>query len=155
MARTYNLADLFESVVDVVPSREAIVDTNRRLTFAALDERANRLAHHLTAAGIGPGSHVGLQLLNGSEYIEGMIAAFKIRAVPVNVNYRYVAHELQHLFTDADLAALIVHRRFVPAVGAVATNVLTLRSFVVVDDGTADDATLAGAVEYEPALASQ
>ena len=46
-----NLADIFEVVVDAVPDREALVAGDRRLTFAALDERANRLADHLTARG--------------------------------------------------------------------------------------------------------
>ncbi|MCX5739106.1 MAG: AMP-binding protein, partial [Proteobacteria bacterium] len=111
---TYNLADLFESVVDVVPEREAIAAAERRLSYAQLEERANRLAHHLAANGVGAGDHVGLMLGNGTEYLEGMLAAYKMRAVPINVNYRYVAAELRHLFDDADLAALVLHRRFAP-----------------------------------------
>ena len=59
-----------------------------------LDGRANRLAHHLKAAGVGPGDRVGLQLANGTEYIESMLACFKIRAVPININYRYLPGEL-------------------------------------------------------------
>ena len=40
-----------------------------------------------------PGEHVGLHLMNGTEYLEGMIACFKIRAIPINVNFRYVEAE--------------------------------------------------------------
>jgi acyl-CoA synthetase (AMP-forming)/AMP-acid ligase II len=83
---SYNLSELFERVADAVPEREAVATPGRRLTYAELDERANRLAHHLAGAGVGAGDHIGLQLLNGTEYIEGMLAAFKLRAVPVNVN---------------------------------------------------------------------
>ena len=50
----FNLADLFESVVDVVPEQPAIIADDRRLTYAGLDGRANRLAHHLVSAGVGP-----------------------------------------------------------------------------------------------------
>ena len=82
----FNLADLFENVVDYVPEREAVVCGERRLTFAQLDARANRLAHHLLANGVRRGDHVGLYLYNSTEYIEGALAAFKIRAVPVNIN---------------------------------------------------------------------
>ena len=99
----FNLADLFESVVDVVPEQPAIVADDRRLTYAELDGRANRLAHHLAGVGVGPGDRVGLQLANGTEYLEGMLACFKIRAVPVNVNYRYVTSELRYLYQDAGL----------------------------------------------------
>ncbi|MCU1351393.1 MAG: AMP-dependent synthetase, partial [Acidimicrobiales bacterium] len=105
---TWNLADLFESVADAVPEREAIVAGTRRFTYAELDERANRLAHVLCEAGVGPGDHVGLALRNGCEYVEGTLAAFKLRAVPVNVNYRYTVDELRYLLTDADVAALIM-----------------------------------------------
>ena len=56
----FNLADLFEFVVDVVRDREALVTADRRLTYAELDERANRFAYHLIVSGVGPGDHVGL-----------------------------------------------------------------------------------------------
>ena len=107
-----NLADLFEAVVDHCPAREAIVVGATRLTYAGLDDRANRLAHHLAGLGVGPGDFIGLQLLNGTEYLEGMLAAFKLRAVPVNVNYRYVEDELAYLYRDAGLVALLVNERF-------------------------------------------
>jgi len=149
---SFNLADLFESVVDAVPGREAIVAGERRLSYAALDTRANRLAGYLRMHGIGHGSPVGLQLSNGSEYLEGMLAAFKLRAVPVNVNYRYVEGELRHLFDDADLEALIVHRRFAPRVAAIAPAPPKLRLFVVVEDGSDEPITLPRCEEYERAL---
>jgi acyl-CoA synthetase (AMP-forming)/AMP-acid ligase II len=104
---TFNLADLFEAVADAVPDREAVVCDGRRLSFAEMDDRATRLAHVLAARGIGAGDHVGLHLFNGNEYLEAMLACFKLRAVPVNVNYRYVADELRYLFADADLVALL------------------------------------------------
>jgi acyl-CoA synthetase (AMP-forming)/AMP-acid ligase II len=137
-----NLADLFEVVVDTVGERDAIVAADRRLTYAQLDERANRLAHHLAAQGIGAGDHVGLQLVNGTEYVEGMLAAYKIRAVPINVNYRYVEAELKYLFDDADLVALLVNDQFVDSAQAAAGP--KLRHTLVVGEGG----------DYEDALAS-
>jgi len=103
----FNLADLFEIVVDTVPDREAIVAGDRRLTYRDLDARVNRLAHHLAANGVGAGDHVALYLYNGSEYLEGMLAAFKLRAVPINVNYRYVEEELRYLLDDSDAVAVV------------------------------------------------
>jgi acyl-CoA synthetase (AMP-forming)/AMP-acid ligase II len=153
--RSFNLADLFEVVVDAVPEREALVTQERVITYAQLDERANRLAHALMAAGVKPGQHVGLQLLNGTEYLEGMLASFKMRAVPVNVNYRYVEGELRHLFDDADLVALILHRSFAAKVAAVAPELVQLVTFFVVDDGSGTDlGGLPGAQDYETALAA-
>ncbi|MGW6491116.1 AMP-binding protein, partial [Streptomyces sp. NPDC055056] len=115
----YNLADLFESVVDVVPDREALVyvdhpgtGAERRLTYAELDAAANRLAHHLIDSGIRPGEHLGLHLYNGVEYLQTVLACLKARVVPVNVNYRYVEEELAYLYQDADLAALVFDAEF-------------------------------------------
>ena len=148
---TLNLADLFEVVADAVPERVALVTDRGRFSYAQLEERSNRLAAVLASAGVGPGDHVGLMLVNGTEYVEGMIAAFKLRAVPINVNYRYVEGELRYLFADADLVALVVHAQFTPQVARVAAEVPLLRTVLVVDDGSPWE--LVGALEYEDALA--
>src|SRR3974390_2976388 len=117
----FNLADLFESVVDQVEAATAMVSGGRRLDYRDLDRRANRLAHYFERVGIGPGDHIGIQLANGTEYIEVMLACFKIRAVPINVNYRYGSDDLTYLYRDAALAGLVFHSRFADAVtGALA-----------------------------------
>ena len=148
----FNLADLFESVVDAVPDRVALVCGDRRLTYRELDERANRLAHHLQDAGVGPGEHVGMYLYNSTEYVEGMLACVKIRAVPVNVNYRYVEGELKYLFDDADLVALLHQREFAPRIAAVRSEVAKLRHLIYVDDASGVD--VSGSVRYEDAIES-
>jgi acyl-CoA synthetase (AMP-forming)/AMP-acid ligase II len=101
MAGSWNLADLFEAVVDRVGAREAAVAGASRLTYAALDERANRAAHLLAAHGVGPGDRVGLALRNGHEHLAALLGAYKLRAVPFNVNYRYTAAEMTYLLRDA------------------------------------------------------
>jgi fatty-acyl-CoA synthase len=153
----FNLADLWEHVVDALPEREAMVCGERRLTYAQADERANRLAHHWAATGIGPGDHVALYLYNCTEYLEGMLAAFKLRAVPLNVNYRYGAEELRYLLADSDAKAVVFHREFAPKLTMVRSQLPRLTSFVVVDDPFEPDATRGaldelGATEYEAAL---
>src|SRR5438067_93965 len=139
---TFNLANLFEAVADTVPGREAVVFGDVRLTYRELDERATRLAHALAARGIGPADHVGLWIYNGNEYLEGMLAAFKLRAVPVNVNYRYVEDELRYLFADADLKAVVHEPEFAATLDVIRAEVPQLR------------VALAKGVEYEEALAA-
>jgi 3-oxocholest-4-en-26-oate---CoA ligase len=149
---TWNLADLWEQVVDTVPDREALVCGDRRLTYAVADERATRLAHFLAGSGIGPGDHVALYLTNGTEYLEGMLAAFKLRVVPINVNYRYVEEELRYLLDDADAKAILFHRSYAPTLAAVRDRLPKLEIFVEVDDGSATPDASLGAVDYERAL---
>jgi acyl-CoA synthetase (AMP-forming)/AMP-acid ligase II len=148
---TFNLSELFEQVVDVAHDRTALVSGDRRLSYDELDERANRLAHHLAANGVGAGDHIGLHLMNGPEYIEGMLAAFKLRAVPVNINYRYVARELEHLYGMMDLVGLVVHRRFASDAAGGARGLDDLRVVLVVDDDSGADVPEEWS-SYEPAL---
>jgi len=148
----FNLADLWERVVDTVPDHEALVCGDRRLTYRAADERANRLAHALAARGIGAGDHVALYLYNGTEYIETMLAAFKLRAVPVNVNYRYVEHELRYLLADADVRAVVFHAEFAPKLASIRHDLPLLHTFVAVGDGNDATASVTDAVDYETLL---
>ena len=104
---TFNLADLFEAAVDAYGDREYLVAGGERRTFAEMEARANRLAHFLADQGIGPGDHVGIYSLNSVEWVETAWAVFKLRAVWININYRYVKDELRYLFTNADLVALV------------------------------------------------
>jgi acyl-CoA synthetase (AMP-forming)/AMP-acid ligase II len=149
----YNLADLFESVVDVVPDREALVyidhpgtGAERRLRYAELDTAANRVAHHLIDSGIRPGEHLGLHLYNGIEYLQTVLGCLKARVVPVNVNYRYVEEELVYLYRDADLVALVFDAEFTERVAAALPRAEKLRHLVRVgtpEPGAADVSAVA------------
>lgn len=84
--------------------------------------------------------------------IEAMLAAYKLRAIAVNVNYRYVHSELKYLFTNADLAVLVHERRYSDKVAAVLPEVPTLKHILVVEDGSDEDFSSYGGVAYETAL---
>ncbi len=147
-----NIADLFESLVDVIPERTALVCGDRRLTYAQLEDRANRMANVLRARGVKAGDHVGLYLYNGVEFIESMLAAFKLRAVPININYRYVEGELTYLFENAKLVALVHQRELSSFAGAAAKTVAGLKTFVAVADSGAPVASDIDPIDYEIAL---
>jgi 3-oxocholest-4-en-26-oate---CoA ligase len=129
---SYNIADLFESIVDIAPSRIAVVSGDTQLTYAELEARANRLAHFLRSRGVGPGQHVGLHLWNGNEFLEGMLAAFKLRAVPININYRYVADELAYVCSNADLVAVLTQSDYAATLTSVVRAVPSVETLIVV-----------------------
>ena len=129
-----NIADLFEHAVDAFPERVAIACGERQSTFAQLEANANRLAHYLARQGIGRGSHIGLYARNSIEAIETMIAAYKLRAVPINVNYRYVENELRYLFDNADLVALVHDRQFADRVGNVLPDAPKITTVLTVEE---------------------
>ena len=155
MAKAFNLADLFEMVADKVPERDALVCGDHRASFAELERRANQLAHYLSAQGVGPGDHVGLYMYNCNEYLEGMMACFKLRAVPINVNYRYVREELLYIFDNADMVACIHNREFVPHIAEIRASAADLKTFISVEDGSAEVLSTIESIEYEQALDGQ
>jgi 3-oxocholest-4-en-26-oate---CoA ligase len=131
-----NFADLFEHAVDVFGERTAVICGDTRLTYRELEDRVNRLAHHLAATGVGPGDHVGVYARNSPETVETLLAACKIRAAAANINYRYTENELRYMFADADPVALVHGREFGPLASAAAASAPRLRGTVVIEDGS-------------------
>ena len=151
-----NIADLFEHAVDAAPGRPAVKAGDQVLTYAELEADANRLAHFLSSRGVQPGEHVALYARNGIEHVVGLLAILKIRAVSINVNYRYVEGELDYLLDNADVVAVIHERCYAPLVARCAPRHPALRTFVVLPDVTdpACDADVSafGGVLYADAL---
>ena len=149
-----NIADLFEHAVDTFPDRLAVVCGDTELTYAELEARANRLAHYLSARGVGLDSHVGVYGHNSVTLVETLLATYKLRARAVNVNYRYVENELQYVLADGDVTALVHDRSFAPKVAGVLPELPGLREIVVIEDGSDADFSGYGGTAYEDALAS-
>lgn len=154
-----NIADLFEHAVDVVPEKPAVQVGDRIVSFAELESEANKLAHFFASQGIGEGDHVGLYAKNSVEHVIALLAILKIRAVAININYRYVTGELEYLFDNADLVGLVHDRVYAPLVAEVAPKVGTVKTIVVVpnplDEGDESDVTRYGGVLLEDAIANQ
>jgi fatty-acyl-CoA synthase len=166
--RALNLADLFEVVADTVPERDALVAGTARLSYRQLDERANQVAHVLQSRGIEPGAHVGILAHNCVEWVESMLGCYKARAVPVNLNFRYVAPELRYVVDNADLRALIYERALSPLVAEAlappaetaeaesgGSPVVAPHLLIVIEDGSGPAVDIGlPTIEYEAALAA-
>ena len=150
---TFNLADMFEAAVDAYGDREYLVAAGERRTYAQMEARANRLAHYLASHGVGPGDHVGIYALNSVEWVETAWAVFKLRAVWININYRYVEEELRYLFSNADLVALVHQAEYSPHVTALLPDLPDLRLVIGIDDDSGVPLG-DGTVPYEDALAA-
>ncbi|TDH22193.1 acyl-CoA synthetase [Mycobacteroides franklinii] len=148
-----NIADLIEHAIDTMPDRVAIISGDRKLTYAELEEQSNRLGHYLQSQGVGPGDKVGLYCRNGIEIVVALTAIVKIRAISVNVNYRYVEAELHYLFENSDMAALVHERRYSDKVANVLPSTPNVKTAIVVEDGTDLDYSPYGGVAFADALA--
>jgi 3-oxocholest-4-en-26-oate---CoA ligase len=129
-----DLATAWEIVGDALPQQEAIIQGSRRITYRDFDDVASRFASALEAAGVTQGGKVALYLYNCPEYLFSEFGAFKHRAVPVNVNYRYLDDELAYLIDNSDAEALVFHSSLGDRVGRVRDKLPNLKLLVEVDD---------------------
>ncbi|OBG62699.1 MULTISPECIES: acyl-CoA synthetase [unclassified Mycobacterium] len=153
MAVALNIADLAEHAIDAVPDRVALICGDEKLTYAQLEEKANRFAHYLIDQGIKKDDKVGLYCRNRIEIVIAMLGIVKAGAIIVNVNYRYVEGELRYLFDNSDMVALVHERQYSDRVANVLPDTPNVKTILVVEDGSDNDYTRYGGVEFHSAIA--
>ena len=146
-------ADLLRRVAADHPDREAYVHGEKRVTYAWLDRAADGFAATLIDRGVAPGDKVAIYSWDRPEWLDAMLGAYKARAVPVNVNYRYVADEVRYILDNSGSVAVVFERAFAPVVEAVRRDLPQLCHLIVLDDGS-DAPTTPDAVSYEEAVAA-
>ena len=158
------VAEIHEAIGATRPDQECLIFRDKRLTWGQVTDRTRQLANYFASQGLGCHTersqidgwesgqdHLAIYLHNGNEYLESMLGAWKARIAPFNVNYRYVAEELQYLLNDSNAAACVVHSRFAPLLQEVRASLPNLRVIVQVPDSS-DNPLLDGAIWYEDAL---
>ena len=151
----FNAADIFEGVVDRVPDREAIVYGSTRLTYKELDARSNKSAHALKKLGIKKGSHIGIYAFNCVEWLEIMLGAYKLCAIPININYRYVEEELKYLIDNADMEAIFYHKQFSKKLQNIREHLPTLKDFICINDGSEDGCVIDESYDFEDLILNE
>ncbi len=149
----FHFATIWESLADSFADHTAVVHGDRRFSWSQYDDRAARIAAAYDAAGLRPDSKIGLFMYNGNEYLEAHYAAFKMRGVPINVNYRYMDEELWYLLDNSDAEALVFHSSLGDRVERVRERLPNLKLLIEVDDGMAGQ--VAPAQAYEDVVAAQ
>lgn len=162
----FTIGDVHEAIAATRPDEECLVFRDRRFTWSEVTSRTRRLGNFLNARGLGCHTeridlqqhesgqdHLAIYLHNGNEYLESMLAAFKARVVPFNVNYRYVAEELTYLLTDSGATAIVFHSAFAETLKSVRSELPSLKVLLQVPDESGAP-LLDGAIWYEDALAS-
>ena len=165
-AVSFDLSTVFRTVAEAIPDQTVLIWRDLRLTYAQMDARIDGVAHYLVSRGLGchierdrlaghqsGQDHVGLYMRNGNEYLEAMVAGYRARVAPFNVNFRYVEEELLYLLTDSGARALIYSSEFAPAVQAIRDRLPDLQVLIQVADDSGN-ALLPGAVDYESITAT-
>ena len=151
----FNAADIFEGVVDRVPDREAIVHGSTRLTYKELDARSNKAANALKKLGIKKGSHIGIYAFNCVEWLEIMLGAYKLCAIPININYRYVEEELKYLIDNADMEAIFYHKQFSNKLENIKSHLPLLKDFICIEDNSGEDDVIDKSYNFEDLIANE
>ncbi|TQL67047.1 acyl-CoA synthetase (AMP-forming)/AMP-acid ligase II [Nocardioides albertanoniae] len=138
------LPDILEAMADAIPDHTAVFTMDRAYSYAELDERASRLANHLIGQGIEPGDHVAVHSRNRIEWVDAFYGIMKARAVPININHKYLHDELDHLYRSSDAVAAIIGPEHVEAVANLDLGIPTLVL------GEAYDAAVSAASKERP-----
>jgi acyl-CoA synthetase (AMP-forming)/AMP-acid ligase II len=158
---TFDLSTVFRTVAETIPDAKVLIWRDLRLTYAQMDARIDGIAHYLVSRGLGCHTergelaghqsgqdHVGLYMRNGNQYLEAMVAGYRARVAPFNVNYRYVEEELLYLLGDAKAKALVYAAEFAPQVQSIRGRLPDLQVLIQVADDSGNE-LLPDAVDYE------
>ena len=158
---TFDLSTVFRTVAETIPDDKVLIWRDLRLTYGQMDARIDGIAHYLVSRGLGCHTerselaghqsgqdHVGLYMRNGNQYLEAMVAGYRARVAPFNVNYRYVEEELLYLLGDAGAKALVYAAEFAPHVQSIRGRLPDLQVLIQVADDSGNE-LLPDAVDYE------
>ena len=147
-----HFATVWESIADAIPDLPATTHGSVTRSWSEYDQRSARVAGALTAAGLEPGAKMALFMYNSNEFMESQFGVFKMRGVPINVNYRYLDDELWYLLDNSDSEAIIFHSSLGDRVARVAERLPQLKLLIEVDYGGAGQ--VPGALAYDDVMAT-
>jgi acyl-CoA synthetase (AMP-forming)/AMP-acid ligase II len=145
---SFTVAGIIREQAAARAAKVAVVFGDRRISYGELDERSNRVAQALLAAGVGPRDHVAFVDMNGPEYFEVLFGCAKINAINVGVNWRLAPGEMAYTINDAEAKALFVGADFQAAIGQVRGDLHSVRT--VVNLGEEYEAWLGGGAASDP-----
>ncbi|MDO7929923.1 amino acid adenylation domain-containing protein [Pseudomonas sp. KFB-139] len=106
---TQTIHGLFEAQVERTPQAIALVHGNERLSYQTLNERANRLAHHLRNQGVQPDSRVGICVQRGVDMVVGLLAILKAGGAYVPLDPAYPVDRIAYMLQDSAPTAILAH----------------------------------------------
>ena len=101
---------LFEQQVAQTPHHIAVSFAGQQLTYEALNQQANQLAHHLRALGVGPEKRVGICVERSIDMVVGVLAILKAGGAYVPADPSFPAERIAHIFADAAVLLILTQR---------------------------------------------
>lgn len=136
MTYAWSYGDILEAVEKITPpDQPALIHGDRVINWGDFSRRTNNLARNLLESGVKPGDKIAFYMRNCPEYTEGIATAFKASLVHVNVNYRYIEHELVYLIDNSDAVVVIYNAEFQHYVDEIKHQLPGVKHWLAVDNG--------------------
>jgi fatty-acyl-CoA synthase len=149
----WHFATAYERIADTIGDQAALISGDQTSTWTEYDDKSARIANILHQHDLGTDSKVGIYLHNSNEYLEAHHGIMKLRACPINVNYRYQEEELIYLLNNADAEAIIFHSAYAQRIETIKDRLDQVKCFIQVADRT-DNSLINGALDYESVIKS-
>lgn len=126
-----NFANHVDRVARDAPTKTAVTDPSRELTFGELAAETNAVANALESLGVAPGDRVALYLPNSVAFITTYLGAMKLGAIPFPINMRFTGTEIEYVLEDAGAVAAVTTGTFEDTIGGL--EVESLEHLIVTD----------------------
>ncbi len=84
-----------------------------------------------------------------------MLGAYKLCAIPININYRYVEEELKYLIDNADMEAVFYHKQFGAKLNNIKNDLPLLKDFICINDNSEADDLIEGSYDFEAMISNE
>ena len=147
------IMDLFDHQVRESGGKEFIADAATRYTFAETDRRANQMAHVLITLGAG-GTRVAVLAKNRIDYVLFFLAAAKVGAVAVPLNFRLAADEFDFIVNDSTATIVITEAEYIPVLDSLRSRLTGVDHYLTFEpDAPSGWASLAALADAAPVSA--
>lgn len=132
----WSYGEILKAVEEITPpDQSALIHGDRVINWGDFQRRTNNLARNLLQSGVKPGDKIAFYMRNCPEYPEGIAAAFKAGLVHVNVNYRYIEHELIYLIDNSDATVVVYQSEFQNYVDDIRDQLPDVKHWLAADNG--------------------
>lgn len=143
-----NTNDFLMMSTAICPDRPVVIFEGKRLAFAEMNERANRLANALAGLGFKKGDPAAIVQVNCPQYVETYYAITKLGGIFVPMNFRAKKEELEYLLNHSEANTIFVGERYIDLIESLRPSVPGLKNFISIDKAQE------GTLFYEDLMAS-
>ena len=139
MSQKNTFTYLLERNARSIPDKPAVIYGEKKYTWYEYNKRSNSLANAFLDLGVKRMDRVAIGLYNGNQFTEAMFAAFKIAAVPININYRYYEKELHYVIDHSDSTVFLLNEDLIDRTNKIRPDLTKVKHYIVTGEHAPND----------------